>query len=342
MRCLAMLFTIFLAAPAAAAATDIDHRALAERAVTGYILPGYERLLATMTALEETAETCDAEATIGSYHAAFDAWMGVSHLAFGPAEAAGRTFSIAFWPDPKGFTPKTLRRLIAAEDPVVDDPAAFAEASVAGKGLFALDFLLFDPDISSAGTAEYRCRLTVAIARDMARTSGEILTEWRDNYAALVRTAGAEDNLVYLSATEPTQVLYKAALAGLQATLDLRLDRPLGTLRKPRPRRAEAWRSGRSLRDIRLSLAAIDAMYGMVFAPALTDADAAPIRSAFDYAEKIAEDAPEPLMEAVANPGQRIKIDALRGAVYSLHETVAAGLGVALDVAPGFNALDGD
>ncbi|QIE54733.1 imelysin family protein [Pikeienuella piscinae] len=343
MRRVVLILALFLAGPAApSAAAEVDHRALAERAVTAHILPGYERLLAAATALEGAAKTCDAETTIGAYHAAFDAWMGVSHLSFGPAEAEGRLFSIAFWPDAKGYTPKTLRRLIAAEDPSVDDPDAFAETSVAGKGLFALDFLLFDPEISVAGAAEYRCRLTVAIAHDMARTSGEILSAWRDGYAALFRSAGAEDNVVYLGAAEPTQALYKAALAGLRATLDLRLDRPLGTLRAPHPRRAEAWRSGRSLRNIRLSLAAVDGMYETVFAPALTDADDAPIRSAFDYAEKSAAAAPEPLTEAVGDPGRRIRIDALRGAVHSLHDTVAAGLGVALGVAQGFNATDGD
>ena len=34
--------------------------------------------------------------------AAFDAWMGVQHLRFGPSEVDGRSLSIAFWPDPKG------------------------------------------------------------------------------------------------------------------------------------------------------------------------------------------------------------------------------------------------
>jgi len=45
---------------------------------------------------------CDGDAARGevdaAYHVAFDAWMSVSHLRFGPSEADDRAFAIAFYP----------------------------------------------------------------------------------------------------------------------------------------------------------------------------------------------------------------------------------------------------
>lgn len=339
MRILSFALASLIAAPALAAP---DYPAVAKRGVEDYVLPGYETLAQEAAALEAVSAECVPEKTIAAYHSAFDAWMGVSHLAFGPAEAQGRALAIAFWPDAKGFTPKTLRRLITAEDPAVNDEAHFAEISIAARGLLALDYLLSDPEISQLGTPEYRCRLEVAIARDLHRTALIILDAWKEGYAELMETAGAEDNRVYLAESEPTQALYKALVTGMQWTLEQRLDRPLGTFERPMPTRAEAWRSGRSLRNIQLSLAALNALYEVAFKPEVSALTNEPIEAAFDFAMAKAKDAPGPLDEAVTNPGERFRIEALRSAVYVLLEHLEATLGEQLGVAAGFNAGDGD
>ena len=95
---------------------------------------------------------------------------------------------IAFWPDTKGATPRTLEALVAAEDPVVDDPAAFAGVSVAARGLFALDYLLFDPAAAPIAAGSYRCRLLMAITRDPAATSARMLARWRDPCGGILTT----------------------------------------------------------------------------------------------------------------------------------------------------------
>ncbi|MEO0360919.1 MAG: hypothetical protein AAF322_07410 [Pseudomonadota bacterium] len=48
------------------------------------------------------------------------------------------------------------------------------------------------------------------------------------------------------------------------------------------------------------------------------------------------------MTEAVEDPGRRIRLEALRQEIARLRETIAAQIGPALGVAPGFNALDGD
>ena len=61
-----------------------------------------------------------------AYRDAFDAWICVSHLRFGPSEAGDRVFALALWPDTRG--------LIAQSNPVAGNAAAFAGVSIAARG----------------------------------------------------------------------------------------------------------------------------------------------------------------------------------------------------------------
>ena len=134
----------------------VDQGALVKAAVSQHILPGFEHLATTTEALSAAAEAdCrpSSEPLRAAYHTAFDAWMGVSHLRFGPTETNDRAFALAFWPDTKGFTPKALSALIADADPVIASESEFQTVSVAGRGFFGLEFLLYDSRISTLGDA---------------------------------------------------------------------------------------------------------------------------------------------------------------------------------------------
>lgn len=179
MRWLALLALI--ATPAAAGV---------EEAVKDHALP------ATACFAKETADLasaarldCRADALRPAYHVAFDAWMGLGHLRLGPLETEGRALAIAFWPDTRGMVPAAVARLIAEADPAVASPEAFAEVSVAARGLFALERLLFEPDFAGYGENDYACDLVQAIAADLARMAGAIEAEWRTDYAEAIRTA---------------------------------------------------------------------------------------------------------------------------------------------------------
>lgn len=330
----------------AGAAAALDHAALAARVVRDHVLPGQERFAAEAAALAAAAEAGCASAgpvdLAAPYHVAFDAWMGVSHLRFGPAEEGDAVFAVAFWPDPRGATPKTLATLIAAEDPVVDDPKAFAGSSVAGRGLFALDALLFDPEAPKLEAGTYRCRLAVAVTRDLAATAARLRDRWRDPWAGLLETAGAEGHPLWFTPVEGTRAIYGALVEGLQATIDLRLGRPLGTFDAPQPRRAEAWRSGRSLRNVTSSLEALRALARVGFEPELAAEDVDLVESAFASALAATHRIDAPLPEAVAAPEARIRVEALRTEVVNVREVLATRVGGDLGLAAGFNAMDGD
>ena len=107
---------LFLAAPALAQQQIVD------RALDDYVLPGFEMLAAETSELAAVAaEDCapGSETLRAAYGTAFDAWIGVSHLRFGPLEAENRAFALAFWPDRNGATPGSLGQLLSEEDPVI-------------------------------------------------------------------------------------------------------------------------------------------------------------------------------------------------------------------------------
>ena len=318
-----MRLALALALLAAPAVADPDHAGIAERALDEAILPGFATLAAETEALAAAARSrlrrrrpgrCPARSRRPTA-APSTPGSAVSHLRFGPIEEDNAGFAIAFWPDTRGATPRAIEAMVAAEDPVVDDPAAFRAGSVAARGLFALDYLLFDPAAPPVEAGGYRCRLLVAITADLAATAAQVLARWRDPFAGYLSDAGAPGNPLYLSPEESTRELYSALTEGLQATHDLRLGRPLGTPDRPQPRRAEAWRSGRSLRNVVVALAAMRAYAATVFGPEIGPEAAATLDAAFAAALAAAEGVGAPLDVAVATPRGRFRVEALQQAV---------------------------
>ncbi len=225
---------------------------------------------------------------------------------------------------------------------MVDDPAAFAEVSVAARGLMALDQLLFDPEAAPVEPGGYRCRLLVAITGDMVATSARMLERWRDPWGGFLTSAGDPDNPVYLAPEESTRALYSALADGLQADIDLRLGRPLGTFDRPQPRRAEAWRSGRSLPNLLASAEGMQALFETAFVPAIGEDHARPVRNAFASVASAAGNVAAPIDVEVATPQGRIHVEALQGALKRVQTEVMSHVGPVVGVTSGFNSMDGD
>lgn len=327
MRAMAFL-AWFLATPALAGV---------DGATTDHILPAVARFAEATDLLAESARTdCTAPALRPAFQDTFDAWMGISHLQFGPLESGGRSLAIAFWPDPRGMVQHTLAGLIAAQDPAVESAATFAEVSVAGRGLFALEALLYDDKLSGYGAQDYGCRLAVALAVDLANTGHDLDADWQE-YAPLLKSAGEAGNTAYLTRREATQELYTALMAGFEFTNDQRIGRPMGSFDRPRPTRAEAWRSGRSLRNVVLSL---DALQGL--ARKLADGPIPRTEAAFAAAQEAATGLDDPIFAGVADPARRLKLEILQQRIATIAHEASAEIGVALGVAAGFNSSDGD
>lgn len=326
-----LLVTVFCIFPGLVNAADIA------KIVDDHILPRYHDLQMTTSALADVAQnSCEPEddKLRRAYHAAFDAWISISHVRFGPSEEEQRGFALYFWPDTRGVTQKTLNKMIREEDGIVADASAFPTVSVAVRGFFALEFLVYDADMQDIGSATYRCALLRAIAFDIARSSEQMLAGWQDQYADLMKNAG--QNEIYRTEQEAVRQVFTALTTGLEFTADARLGRPLGSFDRPRPKRAEARRSGRSLRHIALSLEATRSLASL-----LSRQDPM-IDARFSAAIERIKTLDDPSLASVADPQGRLRVEALQQSVNDIRQQVAQNLGPALGVAAGFNSLDGD
>jgi hypothetical protein len=327
MRGLSLILSVILAASAIAGVDD---------ALDDHILPGFAAFETAATGLAEAAAAdCRPEAVAPAYHDAFDAWLAVSDLRVGPSETGA--LSLSFWPDPRGSTRRTLARLIAEDDPVVRDPDGFADVSIAARGFFALDMLLFDDDMSDDTPGSVTCNLVTTIAADIAHQAEALNTAWSGDVATALREAGAEGNATYLTEDEALRAIYTQILSSLEFTADTRLGLPMGTFDRPRPARAEARRSGRPLRNIML---ANEAAYAL--ATALADHDLPQTDAAYARVQAAQARIADPTFADVADPQARILLESLQRAVRDFSNAIETEVGAPLGITPGFNSQDGD
>ncbi|NVK62866.1 MAG: imelysin family protein [Rhodobacteraceae bacterium] len=307
-----------------------------EEALTDHILPGFAGFSTAADALAVTAEAdCSPDALRAPWNAAFDAWTEIGDVRMGPSETGA--LSVSFWPDARGFTPKTLRRLISSEEEVGTDPTAFADVSIAARGLFALEQMLYDADFDDYAPGSYACTLVQTATADLASQAQALEAGWRDGYAAVLRSAGAEGNSAFLSEQEAMTALYTQVLSSLEFTADSRLGRPLGTFERPRPTRAEAWRSGRSLRNVLLYAEAAEEL-----AMALSDGEMPQTEAAMQRLRDAAEKVSDPSLQDIEDPSARLRVEIVQQNVRALSGYIEQELGVPLGLTAGFNSQDGD
>jgi predicted lipoprotein len=324
--CFGLTFTLALILSPLTARADVAE------VVQNHILPGYTALASAAAALDATAQQDCTPATLPpAFHTTFDAWMAVQHLHLGPVEEEGRGLAVAFWPDPKGRG-LAAQRVILANDPATLTPDSFADQSIAARGLMALERLLY-PDASLQGDTCALIRLTTA---DLARTTADIATLWQQGFAASLTTAGQPGNTRFLSQAEARQALLTQLTTGLEHLADQRIARPMGSFDKPRPDLAEARASGRSLRNITLSLHALRDL-----SATLSPDTTAPL-AAIDTALAKAGALDDPILAGTADPAARLRIEILQQSIRAARDSVVAALPPALGVGIGFNALDGD
>lgn len=315
-------------------------QALVDQALDDHVLPTFDVLAESASTLSEVAAIhCEPEKAElrGAFSDAFDAWVRASHIRVGPSEEEERAYALAFWPDTKGFTSKALNSLIRDADPIVFNPEEYATLSIAARGFYAMEFLLFDPAYQVEETAEYRCDLTRAIASEINRNATAIKWGWQAFQDGLRLPS---DKGPYKTDEEALREVFKALHTGLQFTSDARLGRPLGTFDRPRPQRAEARRSARSARHVELSLLATYDL-AMILAkdhPLI----AQDLGLAYDRAVELVRDIEDPDFSGVADPMGRFRVEVVQQAVDRIREIVTFELAPALGVTAGFNALDGD
>ncbi|EAQ23452.1 imelysin family protein [Roseovarius sp. 217] len=307
-----------------------------DSALSQHILPGFNAFAQSADTLADAAaKNCQPDAVRPAYQAAFDAWMRVADLRLGPSETGA--LSVGFWPDPRGFTQRTLSRLVAEEDPVARDPTGYADVSIAARGLFALDMLIYDPAFSSYASGSYTCDLVATLAADLSNQAEALDSDWQEGFAATLRNAGEAGNTTFLSKDEALRALYTQILSSLEFSAKRRLGEPMGTFERPRPELAEARRSGRSLRNVVL---AAEAAHGL--SAALADWPIPAADAALETVQKAAKRIGSPTFQNVSDPQGRLRAEVLQQAVTGLRTAIKNEIGARYGIEPGFNSQDGD
>ena len=111
----------------------------------------------------------------------------------------------------------------------------------------------------------------------------------------------------------------------------------MGTFERPRPARAEARRSGRSLRNVVL---AAEAAHGL--ATALADWPCPRAMPPSTRCARPPRESTTPRLQDVDTPQGRLRAEVLQQAVTGLREDIAGEIGARYGIAPGFNSQDGD
>lgn len=317
--------SVLLAYPAAADVPEV---------VDQVIRPAYAALARDAAALADSARAdCSADALRVDFNTVWDDWARIDFLRLGPVETDGRALAMHFWPDAKSSGLRAQQALIKSDAPAIDDPAAFADLSVALRGLAGLERLIYPSQLH--GPDDVLCRLRTATVIDLAAMTAEIDAEWTD-YAPLLTHPGGEANTAFLTETEAQQAIFTQIMTGLEYLADTRLGRPLGTFDRPRPERAESVLSGRALRNVTLSLRGLRET-ALALAP-----DATATSKAFDHAIALAEGLNDPALAGVADPQGRLKIEILSQAIRAARDSVQTEIGGNLGLTVGFNAKDGD
>jgi predicted lipoprotein len=108
-----------------------------------------------------------------------------------------------------------------------------------------------------------------------------------------------------------------------------------------RPRVAEAWRSGRSQRNLKLNVESAQAAT-RIWAETVPAAHKTKLESLYAAALKAVDAVPTDLGEAAADPRRRPAVDQARAAIKAVQVEIAATLPADLGITLGFNSLDGD
>lgn len=340
------VLAVLAAAPAAADPPAIDYSALNAHVLEVHLHPRYQAVAAAAGKLAPAVDAlCKAPATghletaRDAFHAVSDAWQAIEHMRTGPAAGLNAHARINFWPDERDRVGKHLRSLLSSGDAGRLDAADFAQGSVAVQGLPALERLLFgDRALEALRSAEAPvtpCKVARAIAVNVHGIARDLVEAWAGNPLA----AG--------DAKKATAELFTNLAGGLGAVADMKFGAPLGEKSgRTWPKKAEQWRSRRSLRNIDINLRALRDLYVAMAdgaGPRFKDtAGDRQNRYQFDALIGEARNIGPSMRAALDDETGRLRLKVAAGSMRDMRDLVIGSMTGPLNLILGFNSFDGD
>ena len=352
---------LLAAAPGPAVAAKPDPKAVQAgktvlAVVDQFVIPTY-RALVQATEVQEKAwtafaakrESGDFQSLRTAYNAVADAWANAQIVKTGPVTLFLRYDRFAYWPEARNATQRALDQLLSSKNPKDLTPESMAHDSVAGQGLTALERLLYDGDnpaaaLKAAGRdGQWRTQVGAGIAHNLNVIARDLLADWTapDGVRAAIAANKGWKSL-FADAPEAARLLLTDLVAGFKLMHDVKLLPVLGAnADAAKPKSAEAWRSQRSQRNLKINLTSAQALE-KVFAAGAPVAHRTKFDQLFANAAKAVDAMPADLGEAAADPKRRARVDAGRAAIKAVQTEIAATLPGDVGVTLGFNSLDGD
>lgn len=323
------------------------------------LLPLTDDFASAAGKLATTSNTyCNGKASLKQLQAAWratqSAWQPLEMLQLGPVIERRTQRQINAWP----VRPTLLEPLLAARKPI--SPATMETQGAAGKGLPAIEYLLFaDPTTSGPAPkkplAAAHCNALQALAYDVKAEADALAADWREpngGFARQLKEAGKHpQDGVFASEEQALSDVLNLLIAGLDAIKIRKVGKPLEKSADTAAlERIESWRAGTSLDHIHDNLRGFERLFfgagndGFGLDDYLLGLErpilVRNVRERLDAAMRALAAIHPPLQQAVI--AQRTQVEHLRTELHRLQHVLETQAADALKVDPGFNANDGD
>lgn len=345
-------------APYAAENADAAQRQLLQHLANRVLLPLTEEFATAAEKLSAASHAyCRDRSDLQSVRIAWrdtqSAWQPLEMLQIGPTIERRSQRHVNFWP----VRPKLLEPLLADAEPV--EPATLETLGAAGKGLPALEYLLFAEGTADSAQkkmpAKTHCNALQALSIQLRDEALGLAADWRQPNGGFARQlAEAEQHPqdgAFASADQALGDVLNLLIAGLDAVKTRKLGKPLEKSgNEAALERIESWRSGTSLDHVRDNLRGFEMVFfggakdGMGLDDYLTAIErpglARVVRQEFNATRKALAAIRVPLRQALMS--QRNETEALYKSVSRLQHLLETEVADALEVDLEFNANDGD
>lgn len=320
--------------------------------ISDVIRSGYDSYAVSANALAQQAtQLCrvpnkanQAEAQTAFQKNALD-WQQVQWLNFGPVTYFMRYYAFEYWPDKKGVTQRQLRALAQQDPSVMETPKFWTSASIAVRGLTAVESLLYHPDFSPMATKDH-CHLLEKVTEHQFSSAYAVAKQWQDSRAQ--DWVFAEDGAEFDTEQAALEQVLQQWLEHMSAVKDAKLETPIGYKGHENLKLAEFYRSNLSLPSIQANLLSYRKIYH-AGQPSLYDIAQQQYPKLADQLEKtlinnqkLALQLPADYFQSGYSKTQRIEMATPLIKSISASQTYLTQLVTQLGFQIGFNSRDGD
>ena len=322
-----------------------------EQIQSQFIVPKYSQFSQSAEALATSTQalcSSPSEQTLLDAKQAFinnvEDWQQLQWLNFGPVTYFMRYYAYEYWPDKKGVTQRQLRSL-SADPQTMQAPKFWTSASIAVRGMTAIESLLYHGDFNVVAHPS-DCEVLQAVSQHHASTTQDVLNQWQQSKATdwIFPEEGATASAEHLVLEQMVQQW----LEHMSVVKDAKLEVPIGYKERANLKLAEFYRSEQSLEAIKTNLKSYRTLYH-IGSPSLYDAAKAQqpelaqsLENALADNLKIAMQLPSDYFTGSYTQEQRVEMAKPLVSAISNSQQTLTNLVTSMGFQIGFNSRDGD